>query len=135
MPDSMSMLPPSVQVAAQNAALDATAASVTRVETSTPNVSLVTYAPLIGKIATIFLGGFLTRQGIDVSAWTGQDWVLIVGLAVSIGGGVWAWIGKQVQARREHQIALASAAASAAATQATGERVEVAIQPPATRTA
>lgn len=130
MPDYMSMLPPSVQAAAQNAALDATAKSVTRVETSTPNVSLVTYAPLIGKIATIFLGGYLTRQGIDVSAWTGQDWVLIVGLATFVGGAIWAWVGKQVQARREHQIALASAAASAKATQLEGRPVEVAIQPP-----
>jgi hypothetical protein len=103
---------------------------VRRIEQSTPQMSLVTYAPLIGKIAVIFLGGFLTKQGIDISAWGGEEWVLMLGLLMGIGGAFWAWIGRIWTAWREHQIALASAAASASATQAAGKPVEVAVQPP-----
>lgn len=101
--------------------LDATDASVTRVEQSTPNVALITYAPMIGKIITFVAGGFLLKWGIDVAAWTGDQWVQVLGPIVILGGTIWAWIGRKVAAYREHQIALASAASG------------VPMQPPASK--
>lgn len=133
MPDPMTPLrdlPLDVQREAANAALSATDTSVSRIEASTPHMSLVTYAPLFGKIVTLLVGGYLIKYGIDVSAWTGQDWVLVLGCVVSAGGAISAWWGRRVAAKREHQIALASAAASAAATQAANKPVEVPVQPP-----
>lgn len=123
-------LPLDVQRAATNAALSATDKSVSRIEASTPQMSLVTYAPLIGKVITLLAGGYLLKLGIDTSAWTGDQWVLVLGGVVSLGGAAWAWISGQIAAWREHQIALASAAASASATQAAGQPVEVPVQPP-----
>lgn len=123
-------LPLAVQAQASQAALRATDISVSQIVASTPNMSLVTYAPLVGKIITLLLGGYLLHWGIDVKAWTGNDWVLVLGAAVSVFGGVAAWWGRRQAAHREHQIALASAAASASATQAAGKPVEVPVQPP-----
>ena len=130
---SLSSLPSQVRNSATEAALNATDVSINKLEISTPNMSLVTYAPLLGKIVVLFFGGFLVSKGIDVNAWTGENWVLIFGVALSIGGVVWAWLGRIWTAWREHQIAKASAAASAAATVAAGKPTEIAIQPPATR--
>lgn len=126
----LNTLPKDVQRTVANAALDATDTSVKQIVPSTPDVAWITYAPMIGKIITFVAGGFLLKWGIDVSAWTGEQWVQVIGPVVILGGLVWAWIGKQLAAWREHQIALASAAASAAATQAQGTPVEVAVQPP-----
>lgn len=130
--DILGALPREVQIQAATAALDATDKSVSRVEPSTPDVPLVTYAPLIGKMVVLVAGGWLLKQGVDVKAWTGDQWVLVVGAAVTVGGAAWSWAGRQIAAWREHQIALASAAASAAATKAAGQPVEVPVQPPAT---
>lgn len=126
----ISSLPIAVQAQAAQAALNATDISVKRVEASTPDIPWETYAPLIGKVATLLLGGFLIKWGIDLNAWTNEQWGLVVGSAVSLAGIVLAWNGRRVAAKREHQIALASAAASAAATQAEGKPVEVPVQPP-----
>ncbi len=114
----------------RNAALSATDSSVTSLQPSDPNIALTTYAPMIGKFVVIFAGGFLMEKGINVSAWTGEQWITIIGGLVTLGGGVMTWISNQVRAHREHQIAMASAAASAAQTMAAGAPVAVAVQPP-----
>ena len=128
--DLLRSLPPEAQRAAANAALDATDASVSRVVPSTASTPWIAYAPVIAILVTTFFGGFLTRMGIDVSAWTGDQWVLVIGAAVTLGGAVLAFINRQIASWREHQIALASAAASASATQSAGKPVEVPVQPP-----
>lgn len=132
MPDTPDLrsLPADVQRAAANAALSATDKSVSRIEASTPSTPWIAYAPVIAILVTTFFGGFLTRMGIDVSKWTGDQWVLVIGAVVTAGGGILAFINRQVASWREHQIALASAAASASATQAAGQPVEVPVQPP-----
>ena len=128
--DLLRSLPPDVQRKVGNAALDATDASVQRIVPSTPSTPWVAYAPLIAILVTTFAGGFLTRMGIDVSAWTGDMWVLVIGAVVTLGGGAMGVINRWVASWREHQIALASAAASASATLSEGKIVEVPVQPP-----
>lgn len=123
-------LPLAIQAQAAQAALSATDASVTSIQTSTPGLPLATYAPMIGKFVVIFAGGYLLKKGIDVSAWTGEQWITVIGGIVTAGGAAMTWFSNWTRARREHQIALASAAASAAATAAVGRPVEVAVQPP-----
>lgn len=129
-PDILRTLPADVQQRAAQAALNATDPSVSRIEASTPQMSWVAYAPFIGKVVTLVAGGWLLKQGIDTSAWTGEQWVTVIGGIVTLAGVGWAWLGRWWTAWREHQIALASAAASASATAAAGRPVEVAIQPP-----
>lgn len=128
--DLLRALPIDVQRAAADAALDATDTSVKRIEASTPEMSWVSYAPFIGKVVTLVAGGWLLKQGVDTSAWTGNDWVLAIGAVVTGAGAAWAWLGRKWAAWREHQIALASAAASASASAAAGKPVEVPVQPP-----
>lgn len=128
--DLLRTLPKDVQQAAGKAALAATDMSVKQIVPSTPDMSLVTYAPLIGKVVTLLAAGFFMRWGIDLKAWTDQDWLLALSVAGAVVGSVWAWWGRRVAAKREHQIALASAAASAAVTQATGVPTPVPVQPP-----
>lgn len=129
----LSSLPADVRIPAVQAALNATDPAVTQVQASSPDMSLVTYAPMIGKFVVIFAGGYLLKKGIDVSAWTGEQWVTVIGGILTAGGAAITWFSNLTRARREHQIALASASASAAATQAAGRPVEVAVQPPASK--
>jgi hypothetical protein len=134
MPDfstSLKDLTPEMKTVATDAAIGATTASVTSVEQSTPNLSPVTIIYWVLRLIPLIGGGFLLRWGIDTNNWTGEQLMMFAGIISIVGGMAWSFIQKQVQARREHQIALASAAASAAATQSANRQVEVAVQPPA----
>lgn len=133
MPDFSNLaahLPPGVLQKAIDAAIDATARNVKRIEASTPGLSTLTLATWVGRVSVLVFGGYLLRWGIDISKWTGEDWVAILGVLTIVGGGGWSLLQQQIRARREHQIALASAAASAKATAELGRPVEVPVQPP-----
>lgn len=128
--DPLHALPRDAQIAANQAALNATDKSVSQIVPSTPATPWAAYVPVVAILVTTFFGGFLTQRGIDVSKWTGDQWGLVIGAVVTLGGGVMAVVNRWITSWREHQIALASAAASASATAATGRPVEVPVQPP-----
>lgn len=124
-------LPLDVQAQAASAALNATDNSVTRLEESTPSTSTITVVFWVLKVIGLVGGGYLVSHGIDVKAWTDSNLMLIAGVVVAVGTGVWSFISSQIiRPWREHQIALASASASAAATAAAGKPVQVPVQPP-----
>lgn len=123
-------LPSAVKAAATQAALGATAPSVTAIEPSTPSVAGANWITWALRVGLLVAGGYGIGWAEEFMKWHGEVLPLIAALIATGGVAVWSFVQKQIQAWREHQIALASAAASAAATQRAGEPVAVPVQPP-----
>lgn len=122
-----SELDPAAREAAIRAALQTTDDFVKSVVPSTPNAALQTQLMSFARLALFGL----SIAGVTRFQWvSADDLTLIVSIVGAVGTGAWVWWKNRSNAKREDQIAKASAAASAAVTLHTGVPTAVPVQPP-----
>lgn len=94
---------------------------------STPDPSIVAIVSGLVRELLALASAFGFTWALTVS---GSQIMMISTALVAIGTAGWTVAQKIIAARREHEIAIESAAASAQATMMAGQPVVVAVQPP-----